>query len=241
MIRIIVATHKEYEMPEDDLYLPVQAGAALHGDLGYTRDDTGENISEKNGIYCELTALYWAWKNLTEAEALGLCHYRRYFREPEKKAIAGEETIRKILEEVPVILPKKRDYRIETGESQFVHAHGEESLKILREVLKDLYPEYLQAFNESIGRTKGHRFNMMIMRREPFEAYCAWLFGILNEVEKRMETMPDRMAGYLAERLMDAWIETTGTAYRELGVYQTERTNWIKKGGKFLLRKFRIN
>ena len=145
-----------------------------------------------------------------------------------------------MLEEVPVILPKKRDYRIETGESQFVHAHGEESLKILREVLKDLYPEYLQAFNESMGRTKGHRFNMMIMRREQFEIYCEWLFGILDEVEKRMVTMPDRMAGYLAERLMDAWIETTGTAYREMSVYQTERTNWIKKGGKFLLRKFRF-
>ncbi len=239
MIRIIVATHKQYEMPADEMYLPVQAGAALHEALGYTRDDSGENISEKNGNYCELTALYWAWKNLPEADVIGLCHYRRYFRELDRKRIASRETIERLLKEVPVILPKKRNYWIETGESQFVHAHGEESLTVLRNVLEDLSPEYLPAFNESMRRTKGHRFNMMIMRRTELETYCEWLFSILAEVEKRMEPMPARMAGFLAERLIDAWIETTGTVYGELGVYHTEKTNWIQKGSAFLGRKLR--
>ena len=238
MIRIIVAGHKAYRMPEDQLYLPVQAGAALHEPLEWTGDDTGENISKKNGTWCELTTLYWAWKNLPEAEALGLCHYRRYFREPGKREPLREETLRRILEDVPVILPKKRNYLIETGESQFIHAHGEESLNILREVLSDLFPCYLPAFNESMRRTRGHRFNMLIMRRKEFDAYCTWLFDILEETERRMETPPARMIGFLAERLMDAWIGTTETAYRELPVYQTERTNWLKKGGAFLKRKY---
>lgn len=236
-MKMIVATHKRYSMPADGVYLPVQAGASLHASLGYTGDDTGENISSRNGTFCELTALYWGWKNLP-GEDLGLCHYRRYFREPGSGGIARGETLEKILREVPVILPVKRNYWIETGESQFVHAHGEESLTVLRGVLADLYPEYLDAFNRSMGRTSGHRFNMAVMRREALDAYCEWLFGILFEVEKRMETVPERMAGFLAERLMDAWIETTGTEYRELGVYHTEKTNWVKKGGAFLGRKF---
>lgn len=237
MVKIIVATHKEYKMPQDELYLPVQAGAACHERLPYTGDDTGENISEKNGFYCEMTALYWAWKNL-DADALGLCHYRRYFREPGKKEPIREKTLERFLQEVPVILPKKRHYWIETGESQYVHAHGKESLSVLRSVIQDLYPDYLPAFDGTMARTAGHRFNMMIMKKEQLDAYCEWLFDILFETEKRMKNPPARSLGFLSERLLDAWIVTTGTAYLELPLYLTEKTNWLKKGGAFLKRKF---
>ncbi len=237
-IRIIVATHRLYTMPAEAMYLPVQAGAACHGKLPYTGDDTGEHISERNGQYCELTALYWGWKNLP-AEALGLCHYRRYFREPGSRRPLTEATLRKMMAEVPVILPKKRHYRIETGESQFVHAHGEESLAALRAVLREREPEYLPGFDRSMRKTSGHRFNMMIMRRAEMDEYCSWLFPVLFETERRLGTPEPRMMGYLAERLTDAWIGTTGKAYRELRVLSTERTNWMKKGGAFLMRKIR--
>ena len=85
-VTIVVAAHKPYWMPSDRIYLPLHVGAAGKKDadgrpldLGYTRDDSGENISEKNPYYCELTGLYWAWKNLN-ADYLGLVHYRRHFR-----------------------------------------------------------------------------------------------------------------------------------------------------------------
>ena len=237
-VKIVVATHKAYPMPSDDMYLPVQAGAACHARLAYAGDDTGENISARNGTYCELTALYWAWKNL-DADALGLCHYRRYFQEPGKKRALTAETARKLLAETPVILPQKRYYFIETGESQFIHAHGAESLNALREVLSENYPAYRAAFDRSMRRTAGHRFNMMIMRREQLDAYCAWLFDVLFRTEQKLGAPQPRMMGFLSERLMDAWIETAGVAYRELPVYHTEKTNWFKKGGAFLLRKLR--
>lgn len=48
-------------------------------DLGYQKDNEGDNISAKNPYYCELTGIYYAWKNIP-AEYLGLVHYRRYFK-----------------------------------------------------------------------------------------------------------------------------------------------------------------
>ena len=72
-IKIIVATHKKYWMPSDDIYLPVHVGKKGKTDLGYQGDDTGDNISDKNTNYCELTGLYWAWKYL-KADYKGLAN-----------------------------------------------------------------------------------------------------------------------------------------------------------------------
>ena len=76
---VVLAAHKPCALPEDALYLPVQAGAAGREAFLPTGDDTGDNISQKNPFYCELTVLYWAWKNL-DCDFLGLAHYRRLFR-----------------------------------------------------------------------------------------------------------------------------------------------------------------
>ena len=70
-IKVIVATHKKYQMPKDEMYIPVQVGAEGKDDLGYQKDNEGENISLKNTFYCELTGLYWDWKNLN-ADYIGL-------------------------------------------------------------------------------------------------------------------------------------------------------------------------
>ena len=53
-------------MPDDPMYIPVQVGSALNPPLPYIGDDTGDNISERNPYFCELTGLYWAWKNLDD-------------------------------------------------------------------------------------------------------------------------------------------------------------------------------
>lgn len=77
-IKILVACHKPSELPQNELFLPIQVGASLASrTLPITQDNTGDNISTKNPTYCELTAQYWAWKNL-QADYYGLCHYRRF-------------------------------------------------------------------------------------------------------------------------------------------------------------------
>jgi hypothetical protein len=247
IIKIIVATHKPYQMPEDDIYLPVQVGADRHDvDLGYAKDNTGDNISVKNPYYCELTALYWAWKNL-ESDYVGLSHYRRHFimRNSKDKwqRIVDRAFIEKILDSTDIILPRSRNYYIETSYGQYVHAHHKEDLDFTRNIINERFPSYIPAYDKAMNSTKGHRFNMFIMKREYFDEYMKWLFDILFELEKRLDissysTNDQRVFGFVSERLLDVWIDTNKYSYVELPVQYMENQNWFVKGGNFLKRKF---
>ncbi len=93
-IKILVATHKKYDMPSEDIYLPIHVGREGKEDLGYQGDNQGENISLKNSNYCELTGLYWAWKNL-QCDVIGLSHYRRYFTDKSKFEVAKNKNNKK--------------------------------------------------------------------------------------------------------------------------------------------------
>lgn len=246
-IKIIVATHKPYPMPQDSMYLPVQVGRAGKAPLDYQGDNTGEHISEKNPHYCELTGLYWAWKNVN-ADYLGLVHYRRHFAAPKRRGTKWErvltrEALEPILSATPAVLPKKRNYFIETNYSQYVHAHHAQDLETTRAILSQRYPDYLPAYDRLMKETKGHRFNMFILRRDLLDQYCTWLFDVLFELERRLDISAysdydARVFGFVSERLLDVWVETNQISYTELPVLYMERQNWLVKGGAFLKRKF---
>lgn len=244
--KIIVATHKEYPMPPDTLYLPVHAGSALHPPLPFQPDCDGDNISVKNPNYCELTCLYWAWKNL-KTDYLGLCHYRRYLgcgRSGERwSRILTAEQAEALLANAPVLLPKKRHYWIETNYSQYAHAHHAVDLDATRDILSERWPEYLPFFDTNMKKNCGHRFNMFVMRRELLDQYCFWLFDILFELERHLDlsrysVYDQRVFGFISERLLDVWLDTNHIPFLECNVVNLERQNWIKKGGSFLKRKF---
>ena len=58
-IKVLVAAHKKYWMPSDEMYLPLHVGHAIaKQEIGFQGDDSGENISAKNANYCELTGIY---------------------------------------------------------------------------------------------------------------------------------------------------------------------------------------
>ena len=240
--RIIVAAHKPYRMPEDACYLPLQVGAAGKPGIGFRRDDEGENISARNANWCELTGLYWAWKNL-KADAVGLVHYRRHFRG--HGGIATGEEIAALLEKSDAVLPRKRNYFIETTRSQYVHAHHAADLDVTRAILAERHPECVKAFDAAMASTKGHRFNMFVMKRAQFDAYCAWLFDVLFELERRLDISSyspydARVFGFVSERLLDVWIMTNGIRFAELPVLHLESQHWPRKILAFLRRKFGI-
>lgn len=247
-IKILVATHKKYWMPEDEVYLPIHVGKEGKQDLGYVGDNTGDNISIKNPNYCELTAIYWAWKNL-RADYIGLVHYRRYFTkhnfrncEKKKQDILLKSDFENILKDVDIIVPDKRKYYIETIRSHYNHSYYEKDLNETENIIKEIYPEYSVAFNKVMNRTWAHMFNMFVMRKDYFDEYCEWLFTILFKLEKRIDisnytVMEARVFGFISELLLDVWLETKQINYKEVNVSFMEKQNWLKKGGLFLKRK----
>lgn len=249
-IRILIATHKPYWMPSDSMYMPIQVGAeGKNADLGYIKDNTGDNISSKNKNYCELTGLYWGWKNL-DAQYIGLAHYRRHFSvkgisgSKEQRVLTTEQAMT-LLKRADIILPNPRDYYIETNYSQYAHAHHAIDLDVTRQIIAEKHPEYISAFDMSMKRTKGHRFNMFIMSKAKFDAYCSWLFDILFELEKRLDISnysanDSRVFGFVSERLLDVWIETNHYSYINTPYIFMENQNWLTKGTKFIFRKLGI-
>lgn len=249
-IKIIVAAHKKYWMPDDSCYLPVQVGAEGKEPIGYTPDNTGDNISAKNANYCELTGIYWAWKNL-KTDYIGLCHYRRYFGHKvrtddlakKREAIFQKADYEKLLQQYDVILPIKRNYYIETVRSQYEHAHYKKDLDAVEQIIAEKYPDYSQAFTTVMNRRKLHILNMFVMNWQHFDAYCNWLFDIFITLEKRIDISSyspyeARVYGFLAERLFNVWLEKQQFREVEVPVVFLENIDWPKKIGNFLKRKF---
>lgn len=248
-IKIMIAAHKKYRMPEENVYYPIQVGAEEKESLGYNKDNTGDNISLKNPYYCELTAIYWAWKNMN-ADYIGLVHYRRYFKtlrtnighDKFKKILLEKEAL-KILNNVDVILPKKRKYYIETIYSHYNNTLNIETLDETRKIISEKKPEYLDCFDNVMSKTYAHMFNMFIMKKCIMDEYCTWLFEILEELENRIppnkyDAFHARYLGRISEVLLDVWLDKNNIKYSEVPIVNMERVNWLKKGKAFLKAKF---
>lgn len=252
-IKILIATHKKYDMPKDECYLPVHVGKKEDYDLGYQGDNEGENISYKNKHYCELTGLYWAWKNL-ECDYIGLAHYRRHFSNKnifirllnEKfDCILNENQIRKLIDRYDVILPSKRKYYIETLYSHYAHTHYAEHLDKTRDIIKEYYPNYLADFNKVMNQRSGYMFNMFIMRKDLADEYCEWLFDILERLEdvidlKEYDAFQARLFGRVSELLLNVWINNKKLVYKEISFIYMEKINWADKITSFLKARFEI-
>lgn len=270
-IKILVCCHKPCELPKDDIFFPIQVGAAISEvDLGLQRDDrvNGEacdNISAKNKSYCELTAMYWAWKNIKklypDLEYIGLNHYRRYFLFWKKtlykdlfirsedevvKYTLNHRKIQKYLGLGKIIIAKKNIYPYSLMVDYSV-CHLSEDMRTLHTVIKDLYPDYLESFTSIIlkNNTLAH-YNMTIMGWNDFCSYCDWLFTILKECEKRINIeyyndIQKRIFGYMGERLFNIWLHKNKKKVVELPVVQF--VNNIKElpGFYYVYKKIRYS
>ena len=248
-LTVAVASHKPYWMPTSPCYQPVLVGSSERGEAepeGWARDDSYEgNISGKNDGYCELTALHWLWRQ-TDSEFAGLVHYRRHFSSgpvgSARRRVAGERVFERRFMRVPLVLPRPRDYLIETNYSQYAHAHHACDLDHTREVLLERYPDVARVWDDYMVRTKGHRFNILVARRDVLDSWCTFLFDVLGELEQRIDTTgysenDRRVYGFLAERLLDPWVEANGIPYAEKSLVNLEPQHWVRKGTSFLGRK----
>ena len=151
-IRILIATHKEFIPPKDEIYLPIHVGAEGKGELGYQKDNVGENISSLNPYFCELTGVYWAWKNL-DAEYIGLDHYRRYFSTKKVKykdgmdineVVLDKKSTEQYLKEADILVPKLRKYYIETLYNHYANTFDGSHLDKTRDIILEMTPEYIK-------------------------------------------------------------------------------------------------
>lgn len=166
----------------------------------------------------------------------------------EKKAIFHRADYEKLLQKYDVILPVKRNYYIEIVRSQYEHAHYKKDLDEVEKIISEKYPGYLDAFTKVMNRRKLHILNMFVMKKELFNQYCNWLFGILFELEKRIniskyDVYEARIFGFMSERLFNVWLEQQNLKTCDVPVIFLENINWSKKITNFLKRKFigRIN
>lgn len=230
-VKILVCCHKQDIMATQEPFMPIQVGKALSDvDLGIQGDDTGDNISEKNRSYCELTGLYWAWKNLKDVDVIGMCHYRRYFDfHGQVHPVRYNEVIptdkfntldlsipENIIEKVKgggkVIIGKPRYYGYSVC-LDYCRCHYSEDFRTLQAYMKETQPEHIRrAFRHVMHRTNGlPPANMFIMPFEMFDRYCQWIFSVLGGMEERIDIShytpsQARIWGYMAERLFNVWL-----------------------------------
>lgn len=252
-IELYVVSHKKTKMPNDEIYLPLQVGKNDSDFSGYLRDNFGDNIADKNDNYSELTAQYWVAYN-RKADVKGLVHYRRlfsngkhnFFKSVESKYndILDTKTVTKLMQEYDMILPKKRNYYIESSWSHYEHIHNIKDMEYTENVIAEKYPDYLPFFKDIVNRKSAHMFNMLIAKDYIFDGYTDWLFSILSEVEKKADISDysdyeRRIYGFISELLLDVWVEKNNINYTELPVMFMGNQHWVKKITSFLVRKVR--
>lgn len=247
-IKILIICHKPTKLPNNEIYCPIEVGAANKNEHFLTlRDDlSADNISNKNSSYCELTGLYYAYKNLSY-DILGLVHYRRYFMRSslciKKKLenIIDRPTIERLLQKSDIILPKKRHYWIESNYSHYVHAHKKEALDKTIDIIDKYFPKYYPSLMKHMKRTSGHYFNMFIAKKEVIDGYIAFLFDVLAKLEKEVEISQykgydRRVFGFIGERLLDVYVDTHRLKIHEQHYLFMEKQNWFKKIFSMLAR-----
>ncbi len=223
-VTIFTMTHKKFDVPKDPIYVPLQVGRAGHPDLGYLRDDTGDNISAKNCFYGELTGVYWVWKNIRTTDYVGVCHYRRYFCTEEGR-IFTEQDYLSLLEKYDILVTKTLalNYTYYDG---YASDYNIFDLDTAGEVLKELYPAYYDTFAELV-RGRGTYFgNMMVASKALYDEYADFLFSICAEMEKRIDpsgydAYHRRVYGFISEFLLYVWVHAKGLSACECKVGMT--------------------
>ena len=242
-MKIFISCHKPTAYIENDILKPIQLNCANNPKRleGMLRDNEGENISDKNPLYCELTAQYWAWKN-EDLDYYGFCHYRRYFNFSStkyetdifgnvvekfpgeytiKKYGLDEKTIRKVVGDNDIVITERKDiskmppYAKSVLEQYYkaprLHA---EDIDLIQEIIEEISPEYAGAAKRFLNGRVTSFCNMYILKKKIFFEYCEWVFAILGEFCKRAD-----MSHYSTEAL-----RTPGhLSERLFGVYLTKK------------------
>ncbi len=211
MMRVFMAKFYRDEQLQNAAALPawltpIQAGAALTKErVARVIDCTGDHISHKNPNYCELTVLYWMWKNCVLLDTgktpryYGLFHYRRWLD------LKDEDMDRMIGCDVDVVLPYPTIHEPDIREH---HARyiKESDWEAMLQALSELSPAYYAAYDLVFSQEYLYNYNIFIAKKNLLKQYCEWLFPILERIEElsrpKGSQRADRYIGYIGENLL---------------------------------------
>lgn len=239
---IYVITHKKADVSKyiDEHYKILHVGNDTDYDIDYLLDSTGDSISHKNKNYCELTGLYWIWKNVQEekSDITGLVHYRRFFTTRICEILynymgihpktLSYKTIERDLRRNDIIVPRKKK-AFKTVAGTYSCFHRADDLKQMEESIIRVHPEYRSTYRKVMCSHSYYYANMMLCRRELLEQYSEWLFALLDDFESHIDidTYTDpyqaRVFGFISERILQVWIEKNGYKVKERSIFNTEK------------------
>jgi len=210
---IFTMTHKAFTPPKDPMFVPIQVGRALGKDLGYIGDDTGDSISAWNPYFSELTGMYWVWKNFKTDGNVGLCHYRRFLIHEDGNVITEKE-YDALLADYDLITTKQVVLNNSYYDGYAVNHHIKDLIETGK-VIKEMYPGYHEDFERIVHGNRTYFGNMIVCKKELFDAYSRWLFDILFEVKKRIDienydNYRKRVFGFISEILLLVYAEHNG-------------------------------
>jgi hypothetical protein len=188
-----------------------------NANISSLNDNDGENISCKNRKYCELTGLYWIWKNLEKfpVDYIGICHYRRWFDITTDEVRILKSLKVDVVLTIPIInLPSVRKV--------YERDHLKDDWNIMMDVLEEFSPNYYKTAVNFFEGDFYYAYNMFITRKDILNEYCNWLFPLLEKIEERCSrcssisrsNYQNRFVGFLGERLMALYFFKNFNKYR---------------------------
>lgn len=207
---MFVVTHKtvEYKCNEPGYsYIGVSTNAT-NSDF---YDNTFDNISIKNPNYCELTALYWIWKNV-DCKNVGMCHYRRFFISVlDNKAVpVSIDDLDRILKEHDIIVPHV-SYLDTTVKKHYERSVNNNGLDVICKFIAKQDPSYIPHIKKVLNARECFYCNMFYSKKCIIDKYCAWIFDILGQMESDVKMdgwnqYEQRLYGFLSEILFNIWV-----------------------------------
>ena len=189
---------------------------------GWLTDGTGDHIASRNPFYCELTALYWIWKNDHTSRYVSIEHYRRFFLRPLPFALADQAYLLKLLRQGTIVVSRPVKWQVNVRQ-EYGASHCSDDLQAAEDAIRRLYPDYLPDFQAVMDQHTISICNMTAMPKSMLDAYCTWLFSILFAAEPAIRldgrcSYQKRAYGFLGERLLNVWVRHNAPKVRRLPI-----------------------
>lgn len=184
-----------YGFWDNTLYTPIQCGTSRsQKDVCKLKDNTGDNISDKNFYYSETTGTYWLWKNAPDTKYIGQCQYRRRLEFSENFNFDEIFDKYKIITAKPLLVGRSLGQQMQA-------CHPYINIDALFDTVREVQPYYLDSFKETMNKSCALFYSSSyILPYDDFHRYCNFCFSILNGYASKFN--------FLNENVLKCYVES---------------------------------